>query len=52
MIWREACRESLRRLEAAGLLRVSQGRLFLTGKGMEVQDAVVLELLSELEDRG
>ena len=48
----EACRESLRRLEAAGLLRVSQGRLYLTGKGMEVQDAVVLELLSELEDRG
>ena len=37
------------RLEKGGLVEIAGGRLRLTTRGMEVQDAVVLELLGENE---
>ena len=37
--------EALKRLEAAGLIEVDNGWLRLTDRGLEVQNAVVLELL-------
>lgn len=41
--------EGCARLRDAGLIGVEDGRLYLTARGMEVQDAVVLELLDILE---
>ena len=38
---------ALRRLSDAGYIRIEDGFLRLTGRGMEVQNAVVLELLGE-----
>ncbi len=38
-------REQLKRLEAGGFVNLAGGRLILTEKGMEVQNAVVLELV-------
>jgi len=37
------------RLEKGGLIEIGGGHLRLTTRGMEVQDAVVLELLGENE---
>jgi len=37
------------RLEKGGLVEIGGGHLRLTTRGMEVQDAVVLELLGENE---
>ena len=37
--------EAVRRLEAGGFVQRSGGRLILTDRGMEVQNAVVLELV-------
>ena len=48
---REVCKGSIRRLKAAGLLELSREHLRLTERGLEVQDAVVLELLNEREGR-
>ena len=36
---------AVQKLEAAGIVRVSNDRLSLTERGMEVQDAVVIALL-------
>jgi coproporphyrinogen III oxidase-like Fe-S oxidoreductase len=41
--------ERLARLEAGGLIEVEGGFLRLTERGLEVQDAVVLELMGETE---
>ena len=41
--------ETLERLEEAGLIRMEGGFLRLTTRGMEVQDAVVLELTGDME---
>ena len=38
---------ALARLEAGGLIEAGDGFLRLTTRGMEVQDAVVLELMGE-----
>ena len=40
---------AIRQLEKGGLVEIAGGRLRLTTRGMEVQDAVVLELLGENE---
>ena len=48
---RKVCKGSIKRLEAARLIELSQGHLRLTERGLEVQDAVVLELLNEREGR-
>lgn len=39
---------ALKRLERAGLIEAGDGFLWLTTRGMEVQDAVVLELMGEM----
>jgi oxygen-independent coproporphyrinogen-3 oxidase len=44
--WVGAGRGRIERLEAGGFIRLEGGRLALTDKGMEVQNAVVLELLA------
>ena len=43
----EPRRRKLDRLIAGGLIEINEGFLRLTLRGMEVQDAVVLELLNE-----
>ena len=42
------CKCDLNRLKSAGLIELTEDRLRLTTRGMEVQDAVVLELLEVL----
>ena len=37
--------QTLERFERAGLARIANGRLQLTERGMEVQDAIVVALL-------
>ncbi|MBR2699249.1 MAG: radical SAM family heme chaperone HemW [Clostridia bacterium] len=37
--------KALERLTGAGYIEIADGRLYLTGRGLEVQNAVVLELL-------
>ena len=43
----EAHREALERMTGAGLCEIKNGRLCLTPRGMEVQNAVVVELMED-----